>query len=169
MNQAAPPGWYADPHESGGVQQRWWDGSRWTEHVQAGTPPAPPPQPAGFAPVAKGDTRTWAMAAHLSALVSLVVGFTFIGPLVVYLLKKDEDPFVRQQAAEALNFNLSVLIYAVVFTIVLVITLLLIVGIVLIPVGIAGALAWLVLVILAGIRAGNGEPYRYPLTIRFVD
>lgn len=151
MTQAPPPGWYPDPHGSG---QRWWDGTRWTEHAQA--PPS-------------GDPRTWAMAAHLSALVSAFVGLAFMGPLIVYLVKRDDDPFVRQQAAEALNFNLSVLIYTVAYVIVLVIGLVLIVGVVLIPLGVAGAIAWLVLVIVAGVKAGRGEPYRYPLTIRFVD
>ena len=156
MNQAPPPGWYANPQGSG---QRWWDGTAWTEHVQQ-----PAPAAAGT-----GDARTWAMAAHLSALLSLAVGFTFVGPLVVYLIKRDEDAFVRQQAAEALNFNLSALIYLVVLTIVLFIGLLLIVGVLLFPLYIVGAIAWLVLTISAAVKAGRGEPYRYPLTIRFVD
>jgi Domain of unknown function (DUF4870) len=54
----------------------------------------------------RDDSRTWALAAHLPAPVSMIVAMAFIGPLVVYLVKKD-DPFVRRHAAEALNFNLS--------------------------------------------------------------
>ena len=154
MTESPPPGWYADPHGTG---RRWWDGSRWTEHVEA---------PAA---TSAGDARTWAMAAHLSAFVSAAIGFTFVGPLVIYLVKRDEDPFVRRHAAEALNFNLSVLIYAVALAIVLFITLLLLVGILLIPFVIIAALAWIVLVIVAGVKASKGEEYRYPLTIRFVD
>ena len=154
MSQTPPPGWYANPHGAG---QRWWDGTAWTEHVQTPTP------------TSTGDARTWAMAAHLSALVSLAIGFTFVGPLIVYLVKRDDDPFVRQQAAEALNFNLSALIYAVVGSVVLFVGILLIVGVVLVPIAIAAAIAWLVLVILASVKASKGEPYRYPLTIRFVD
>ena len=153
MNQAPPPGWYANPQGAG---QRWWDGTAWTEHVQA-------PQ------TGAGDAHTWAMAAHLSALLCLAIGFTFVGPLIVYLVKRDDDPFVRQQAAEALNFNLSVLIYAIVGSIVLFVTILLVVGIVLIPFAIAAGVAWLILVIMAAVKAGKGETYRYPLTIRFVD
>ena len=155
MNQAPPPGWYADPHGTG---RRWWDGTRWTEHVQA--------QPAI---AARADAKTWAMVAHLSALAGAVVALAFLGPLVVYLIKRDDDPFVRQQAAEALNFNLSWLIYTIVGGILLVIGIVLLVGIVLIPLAIAAGIAWLVLVIVAAVKAGKGEPYRYPLTIRFVD
>jgi hypothetical protein len=159
MQQAPPPGWYADPQGTG---QRWWDGSSWTEHRQA--PPLPQQQPQA----GDGDARTWAMAAHLSALAAMLVGFAFLGPLIVYLVKKEEDPFVREQAAEALNFNLSWLIYALVGAIAFVITFFLFVGLALIPVFILGAMAWLVLVIMAGVKASKGEAFRYPLTIRFV-
>ena len=159
----ASPGWYPDPDSPAG--QRWWDGSQWTSHVQV-----PAPQQSG-GPVAGGpvaqESRNWATAAHLSALIGLVVGFGFIGPLVVYLVRKD-DPYVRAHAAEALNFNLSVLIYAIVGGVVLVISILLIFGLLLIPFAIAAGVAWIVLVVLAGVKASRGETYRYPLTIRFV-
>ena len=164
MQQAPAPGWYADPQNAS--QQRWWDGTRWTEHVQ-GTPQA---QPAAASAVATdSEARNWAMAAHLSALVSALIGFAFVGPLIVYLIKKDEHPFVRQQAAEALNFQLSWLIWAVAGGIALMLLIVLIIGVVLIPVAIAAAIAWLVLTIMAGVKASKGESYRYPLTIRFID
>jgi hypothetical protein len=158
----ASPGWYPDPNAPGG--QRWWDGSQWTGHVQAAPGATTAPGPA---PAAAPDSRNWAMAAHLTALVGLVIGFSFVGPLVVYLARR-EDPYVRAHAAEALNFNLSVLIYAIVGGVVLVILILLVIGIVLIPLAVAAFLGWIVLVVVAGIRAGRGEQYRYPLTIRFV-
>jgi uncharacterized Tic20 family protein len=111
----------------------------------------------------------WAMIAHLSALIGLVTGMSFLGPLVVYLVKKDEDPYIREQAAEALNFNLSVLIYGFVLGLATVILLVVLVGLLLIPVLIAGAIAWLILVIMGAVKAGRGEPFRYPLTLRFVN
>ena len=154
------PGWYPDP--GGSPQQRWWDGTQWTDHLQGGT--APGPSAAGTSAV--GSTG-WAVLAHLSALIALVVGFVFVGPLIVYLVKKD-DPFVRRHAAEALNFNLSVTLYALVGGFVFIVLVLLIVGVLLIPVVIAAAIGWAVLVILAGVKASNGQDYRYPLTIRFV-
>ncbi|MBW3653905.1 MAG: DUF4870 domain-containing protein [Actinobacteria bacterium] len=159
---APPPaaaGWYPDPGGSG--SHRYWDGTRWTDALSSAIPPAGPHD-------ARDDTRSWALAAHLSALLSLVViGLVFVGPLVVYLVKKD-DPFVRRHAAEALNFNLSFLLYAIVLGIVTFIGLFLIVGLLLIPLFFVLAIVWVVFVAIAAVKAGQGEEYRYPLTIRFV-
>jgi uncharacterized Tic20 family protein len=101
------------------------------------------------------------MIAHLSALAGLIIGLNWLGPLLVYLVKKDEHPFIADQSREALNFNLSVFIYIIVSAILII----LVVGLLLLP---AVAIAWLILTIIAAIRANNGEPYRYPLTIRLV-
>jgi uncharacterized Tic20 family protein len=159
---SAPPpamaGWYPDPSGSGSL--RYWDGSRWTDALSAAVPPAGPY-------VSRDDARHWALAAHLSALLSLVVGLPFIGPLVVYLVKKD-DPFVRRHAAEALNFNLSVLLYGAVLGFVTLILLLVVVGVLLIPLFLVLGVVWIVCICLAATKAGQGAEYRYPLTIRFV-
>jgi uncharacterized protein len=101
------------------------------------------------------------MLAHLSALAGLVIGLNWLGPLIIYLVKKDEHPFIADQSREALNFNLSVFLYIIVSAILIVI----VIGFLLLP---AIAIAWLVLTIIAAVRANNGEAYRYPLTIRFV-
>jgi uncharacterized protein len=157
---AAPAGWYSDPDGSG--RQRYWDGTRWTDALA--------PEGAGRAPVGASGTDgqdTWALVAHLSALLSLVVGLPFVGPLIVYLVKRD-DPYVRRHAAEALNFNLSVTIYAVVLGTVTAILIIVLIGLLLVPVLALGAIAWVVFVIIGSVRAGRGEEYRYPLTIRFV-
>ncbi len=158
---APPPaaaGWYPDPGGSG--SHRYWDGTRWTDALSSAIPPAGPQN-------ARDDSRNFALGAHLSALLALFIGLPFIGPLVIWLIKKD-DPFVRAHAAEALNFNLSVMLYGVVLVIVGLLLLIVVVGILvwllLIPLGIA----WLVLVCIAATKAGQGSTYRYPLTIRFV-
>jgi uncharacterized Tic20 family protein len=101
------------------------------------------------------------MIAHLSALAGLVIGLNWLGPLIVYLVKKDEHPFIADQSREALNFNLSVFIYVIASAILIIV----VIGILLLPVV---AIAWLVLTIIAAVRASSGEGYRYPLTIRLV-
>jgi uncharacterized Tic20 family protein len=107
------------------------------------------------------EERNWAMAAHLSAIVGAWLALGFIGPLVVLLIRGDRSPYVRAHTVEALNFNLSILIYAIVGGI---LTFILVGFIVLAVVG----LLWLICTVLATIKASNGVLYRYPLTIRLV-
>lgn len=104
------------------------------------------------------DSRGWAAAAQLIPLI----GLGFIAPLVIWLIKRDEDAFVEYWAREALNFQLTLLIWIIVG----IVTLIIIVGIfILIAVGIGA----FVLAIIAGVKAASGEFWRYPLTIRFVN
>lgn len=107
------------------------------------------------------QVRNWAVVAHLSAFVGAWVALAFVGPLVVWLIKRDEHPFVAMHATEALNFNLSLLIWLAVA----VPLSLLLIGI---PLLITIGIAWLVLTVVAAVKAANGEEYRYPFTIRFV-
>lgn len=126
-------------------------------------PPPPATGPAGPAHgPAPAESRNWAMAAHLSAfVVFLGLPLPFIGPLVVWLLRRDTDLYAADHAKEALNFNITATIVLVVATA----SLLVLVGFLLLP---AAAITWFVLVIIGGVKASNGEVYRYPLTIRFV-
>lgn len=103
------------------------------------------------------ESRGWSTAAHLIPLI----GLGFIAPLVIWLMKRDEDPFVGYHAREALNFQISLIIY-VIGSIVLMFV---IIGFILLPVVMIYAL---VVMIIAGIKAANGEFYRYPLILRFV-
>ena len=154
----AAPGWYPDP--GGGGSYRYWDGTRWTDALSSAIPPAGPN-------IDRDDSRNYALAAHLSALLSLFVGFPFIGPLVIWLIKKD-DPFVRAHAAEALNFNLSVMLYLVVLLIAGAILLIFVVGVFVWALILPLLACWLIFLCIAAVKAGQGEPYRYPMTIRFV-
>ncbi|WP_246193419.1 DUF4870 domain-containing protein [Pseudoxanthomonas suwonensis] len=102
------------------------------------------------------------MFAHLSTFIGLIIPFgTLLGPLVVWLIKKDTMPFVNDQGKEALNFNITVLIAIVVSGL---LTIILIGFLLLFAVG----LAWLVLSIIAAIKANEGVAYRYPFTLRLV-
>jgi uncharacterized protein len=116
----------------------------------------PPPQP-----MPPDQERTWAMLAHLLSFAAAYVALGFIAPLVVMLVYGPRSAYVRGHAVESLNFNLSWLLYAVIgFVLIFVV-----IGI---PILIALGVAYVVLVVVASVRARDGQPYRYPLTIRFV-
>ena len=107
--------------------------------------------------------RTWIILIHLTAL-SLFIGLPFgnvIGPLVIWLLKKHDSAAIDAHGKEALNFQLSMTIY----TLLAGLSCFFVIGIVLLPLIL---LANVILIIIASIKASNGEFYRYPLTIRFV-
>lgn len=111
------------------------------------------------------DARMWAMFAHLAALTGLFtagVGFV-VGPLVIWLIKKEEYPFVDDQGKESVNFQITMLIYgAIAFLLSFVC-----IGVILLP---AVGIADIVFVIIATIKANDGIRYRYPkgLIFRFV-
>jgi uncharacterized Tic20 family protein len=101
------------------------------------------------------------MLAHLLSFVAAYLFLGFVAPLIVLLVFGPRSAYVRAHAVESLNFNLSWLLYGIVG----VILAFLLIGI---PILIALGLAYLVLVVIASVRANNGEFFRYPLTIRFV-
>lgn len=126
----------------------------------------PPPPPMGLS----SDERLWAMLGHLSALTGLLTGGigNIVGPLIVWQVKKDSLPFAASEAKEALNFNISWLLWSLALGLVTAVLMLVFIGVLLIPVLILLGVAWLVLTIIAGLKANEGKAYRYPLTIRFI-
>ena len=108
------------------------------------------------------DSKNKAVFAHLSAFLTFVGIPAPIGPLVAWLVLKDQDPFAADQAKEALNFNLSFLLYSIVAGV----SLLVLVGFILLPVVL---ILWFIFPILAAVAASRGEWYRYPLTLRIVN
>ncbi|CAN5718512.1 DUF4870 domain-containing protein [soil metagenome] len=121
----------------------------------------PPPAPDTVRSLT--NVRTWTAFCHASALLGVFIHFPgqLIPPLLVWLLKRDDSPEIDAHGKEALNFQISMLIYnivAAVFCLVLI-------GFLLLP------LLWVlnaVFVIIAAIKASDGQLYRYPLTIRFL-
>ncbi len=103
------------------------------------------------------------MFCHLGALVGLLgngIGFLIV-PLIVWLIKKDDHPFIDEQGKESVNFQITMflaLFVGALLTLVLV-------GIVIL---IGAMIMMIILPIVASIKASNGESYRYPLTIRFI-
>lgn len=102
------------------------------------------------------DERNLAMLAHILALFSY-----FMGPLIIYLVKKDESPFVADNAKNALNFQISLFIYCIVSVVLCMI----IIGIFML---IALGVLHLVFCIVATVAARDGKVYKYPLTIPFL-
>ena len=109
------------------------------------------------------EELNWAMACHLAALTGFVIPFgNVIGPLVVWLIKKDTMPLVDQHGKEALNFQITVLIALIVSAILMAI----LIGIILLVIVGIGAL---VLTIMAAVKVANGQTdYRYPWTLRLI-
>jgi len=109
------------------------------------------------------DEKMWGMLCHLSALAGFVIPFgNIIGPLVIWMLKKDEFPHVNDQGKESLNFQISLMIYIIAAAILIIIA----VGILLL---IFLAVYGLVMIIIASLKANEGVKYRYPFTIRLIN
>ena len=101
------------------------------------------------------------LLALLSHILAIVPGIGILGPLVIYLVKKNESPFVRDNALESLNFQLTIILLYILAGILV----LALIGIFLFwVIGIMNA----VLVIVATVRASEGQVYRYPVSLRLV-
>ncbi len=109
------------------------------------------------------NEKMWGMLCHLTSL-ALFIGIpfgNFVGPLIIYLIKKDEYEFVADQGKEVLNFQIT---WSLIF---IVSALFIIIGIgVLMLIGFG--IAWLILVIIGTVKANEGIHYRYPLTLCFI-
>lgn len=144
---AVPAGWYNDPTYGG--HQRYWDGMQWLGQ----------PAPMAQYPVVMAnpsDERTMAVIAHIGQIFG-----GFVVPLIIFLIKKDESPYVRHHAAEALNFSITTAIASFVCILLMFV----LIGFLLLPVLIIGHLVFLVIATMA---ANRGEWYRYPINLRLV-
>ncbi|HEX5880436.1 MAG TPA: DUF4870 domain-containing protein [Actinomycetota bacterium] len=129
-----------------------------------GGPPAggpPPGGPPGQGPLPADQERLWAMLSHLLSFVAAYLFLGFVAPLIILLVFGQRSAFVRANAVESLNFNLSWLLYAIISVVLFVVG----IGIFLL---LGLGIAYVILIVIASIRANNGELYRYPLTIRLV-
>ena len=114
------------------------------------------------AQISEKQARTWAMVCHLSAFAGFIIPLgNIIAPLVIWLIKRAKSSFIDDQGKEALNFQISMIIYAVISWILVTIF----IGyLLLFAVGIFD----IVMVIMAALKANEGEMFRYPLCIRFI-
>jgi len=121
-----------------------------------------PAGPVTTAVLSPDEARNWAMGCHLSSLAGLVIPFgNLAGPLICWLVKRDQSPLVDANGKESLNFQISMTIYMFVSA-------LLIVVLIGLPLLFVIAILDIVFAIVAAVKTSNGEPYRYPLTIPFL-
>jgi uncharacterized Tic20 family protein len=154
-------GWYPDPTNG---RLRWWDGAQWGQFQEPGPNPAPVMGYPNAAPSAANSASQAGLAHYLGAglLFLSCGGLGWLGPLIIFLGNSGQnDPFVRQQSAEALNFQI-IIAAAMVISYVLVAV---VIGLVLAP------LVWLfgiIMGVIAGSTASKGEAYKYPFNIQLV-
>lgn len=115
------------------------------------------------------DIRMWNMLCHLSALSGLIVPFgNILGPLLIWQIKKNEIPSVEKHGKAALNFQITVLIAAVVGVVVAFALSFFCVGWLLFPVVMLIGLAGLIFAVIAGIKANDGQEYEYPYSLKLI-
>ena len=125
-------------------------------------PSSPPPPPSTS--ITSSEIRTWSVLCHASALLGLFLHFFghLLGPLLVWLIKRGDAPEIDANGKESLNFQISMLIYDAVAAILC----LIVIGI---PILIALWVLNTVFVIIASVKTSEGQIYRYPFTIRFLN
>lgn len=122
---------------------------------------SPPSDGSGPSPRDKNE-NTLGILCHLLALAGFAVPFgNILGPLILWLVKRADSPYLDAAGKEAVNFNISWAIYAAVAAF----SIFALIGFILFP---AVCIAWLIMVIVASIKASEGKLYRYPLTIRLI-
>jgi uncharacterized Tic20 family protein len=118
------------------------------------------------------EERQWALFAHLSPLVAMWVGYLgFLGPLIVWLIKKDQMPFVNDQGKESLNFQLNIFVLGLLLGLVGIPTVFFTFGLAFLligPLALGLVVVSIVMPIIAATKANAGEAYRYPHIIRVI-
>ncbi|MCF8267662.1 MAG: DUF4870 domain-containing protein [Ignavibacteriales bacterium] len=108
------------------------------------------------------DERLWGMLTHLSAFAFFIIPFgNIIGPLVIWLIKKEEYAFVEEQGKESINFQITVTI-AIGISVMLIFFL---IGIIML---LATVITGFIFVVQASIRSNDGLPFRYPYSIKII-
>ena len=132
------------------------------QQPQTTPPPATPPADDAAAGLAPPEQRSMGMLCHLLALSGFVIPFgSLLGPLLIWLIKKDEMPFVDDQGKESLNFQITVFLAMFASAMLMFV----LIGFLLLPIVVVAAV---VMVIIAALKANEGEYYRYPFCLRLV-
>lgn len=145
-------------HQSGAISDEEFATAK--ANLLNGPPPAGSSAPAGPVDVEQ-QTRQWAMFLHLSQLANFVAPLAgVILPILIWQIKKGELPGIDEHGKIVMNWIISAVLYGVVcFFLVF-----LVIGVLLLPVL---AILAIVFPIIGGIKANNGEVWKYPLSIPF--
>lgn len=118
------------------------------------------------------EARTWGILCHVASIGGFLVPFgNILGPLIIWLIKKEEDPYIDAQGKESLNFQISITIYWTILFLLFIIAALILrnFSVLLVWLALLGFVVTVViLVILGSVQASKGNIYRYPFTIRFL-
>ncbi|MBW0116658.1 DUF4870 domain-containing protein, partial [Pseudonocardia abyssalis] len=117
------------------------------------------PQGSGSGELVPSEDRNWAVGAHIGSFVAAYVALGLIAPLIVLLVRGGQSPFVRRQAVESLNFQLNALVIIAVGWLLAIV----LIGFAILAVY---GVFYVICVVLATIKASQGEDFRYPLTVR---
>jgi uncharacterized protein len=134
------------------------------------TPP-PPPQdlPPPIQPVSSVAERQWAVGIHLSALLGFAAPhlLNVVGPLIIWLLKKQESAYLDAVGKRVVNFQISYSLYGFVAATLIGLLWWLVIGLFLVPLYVIVAVAWLLFTIIGAVKESNGEAYEFPFVIKF--
>lgn len=136
-------------------------------YIPSAQPPEPPP---GLNPDA--NEKQFALFVHLSGLLGFLIPFAnLIAPLILWQIKKNESAFIDDQGKEAVNFQITLTIPAVVLAVIgfpLVLFTFGIAALIVVPLALTLAVAAIVLPILAALKVNEGIAYRYPYILRLI-
>lgn len=120
--------------------------------------------------LAEKDIRLWSMLCHLGALAGLFIPSlgAVAGPLVFWLIKRNDHPDIDRNGKESLNFQLSILIYTWALGVIGIATTFILIGFVFLFLAFCIGIAGLIFAIVAAVKVSNGESYRYPFTLRLL-
>jgi uncharacterized protein len=110
------------------------------------------------------SARSWCIGLHLSGLSGLILSFALahiVVPLVIWLVKRADSPEIDSTGKEVLNFQITYTIYSLIAGALCFV----LIGFLILPIVL---IVWLVCIIIAAVKTSNGETYRYPATIRFL-
>jgi len=108
------------------------------------------------------EQRTWAMLCHLSALAGFIVPMgSVIGPLIVWLIKKEDMPLVAEHGRKSLNFQITMLIAYIICFILMIVA----IGAILLPIV---AIFSFIMVVIGAIKTNDGKPFSYPFSINLI-